>query len=393
MKAVVISLVAFFVVACSSSNSNFRLDGAITDAVDGEMICLSYPVKCGDIWYEQRDTTYINSGSFRFEGNVDGLVSAHLSFPNMDCEELFIEPARMKFSAARNTMYDYTLSGLSIDEELKEYRNAFAEYNRAIYEKNYQTLRKNEECMAANEIGTANAREIWAEFYELVTEFHAIKETWSVKAVKYIETHPDQAIVPYLIERLIFSGYDADYDMLVSRLSEKQRNTILAELMMMRKSIAELNIGRVGSRALDFDLNDVSGEPVCLSKCLAKGYVLLDFWASWCRPCIGEIPKLRALHNSCGDNLQIISLSVDQDEAKWREAVTCHNLTEWSQLIVERPSDADEYYFSEQADLSLAYGVDQIPCFILVDDSGAIVGRWTHLTADVVEEIKSIVCD
>ena len=63
MKAVSMSLVTFLIVACSSSNSNFRLDGTITDAVDGEMICLSYPVKCGDIWYEQRDTTYINSGS------------------------------------------------------------------------------------------------------------------------------------------------------------------------------------------------------------------------------------------------------------------------------------------------------------------------------------------
>ena len=62
-----LTLLLFIVSGCTNS-SRFVLDGTIANAQNGEMICLSYPVKCEDIWYEQRDTTYIDSGKFRFEG-------------------------------------------------------------------------------------------------------------------------------------------------------------------------------------------------------------------------------------------------------------------------------------------------------------------------------------
>lgn len=43
--------------------------------------------------------------------------------------------------------------------------------------------------------------------------------------------------------------------------------------------------------------------------------------------------------------------------------------------------------------MSLAYGVEQIPCFVLIDKNGTIAGRWSHLTPDSIKEIEQIVLE
>lgn len=363
----------------------------MTNAEDGEMVCLSYPIKRDGVWLEQRDTTYVDSGKFRFEGEVSGIVPATLSMQNRDEVQLFVEPANIKFSAERSTLYDYSLSGLSVDDDIREYRGAFGEYNKAIYEKLYEVMRKNEEWVEANNAGSPDADALWAEFYAIVMEHHAIGAKWPDLAVEFIRSNPNNSLVPSVIDGLIDMGYDATIvDSLISASTERQRNSPLWELLTIHRDISRLNGGEVGSKALDFTLRSIDGGRVVLSECYAEGYILLDFWASWCRPCINEIPKLKSLHSKCGDRLQILSLSVDREEVEWREAVEQHNLSEWPQLIVERKEDADSYYFPSQADVSLAYDVQEIPCFILIDSNGLIVGRWSHLTSEVVAEIECI---
>ena len=392
MKRIITFLSAIVSFVACNSNQVFVIEGMITDADNGEMICLSYPVKRGGIWYEQCDTTYVDGGHFRFEGRVDGLVPAELSFQNMDYAELFIEPTEIKFSAQRSALYDYSISGLSIDNELNEYRKTFFEYDKALYQKNYEVMRKNEEWVAANNIGSPDADKLWAEFYELVMEHREVSDALPEMVTKYIDSHSKQAIVPYLIDKLIRFNYDnATIESYVGELAEYQSHSLLGELMQIRCDIAKLNGGAVGSEAMDFSLRSADGRQVMLSECFDNGYVLLDFWASWCGPCIKEIPIVRTLHEECGDILKIVSISVDKDATDWRNAVEKLHLADWQQLIVDYPVDAERYYFAEQADMSLAYGIEQIPCFMLVDKNGIIVGRWSHLTREAVDEIVSTI--
>lgn len=391
MRKLLLIISTALLVACDSSH-RFIIDGAITNVENGEMICLSYPVKRDGSWQNQRDTTYINEGYFRFEGKIDGLVPAELSFQNMDFAELFIEPSEIKFSAERNALYNYSMSGLSIDNELNEYRRAFSEYDKAVYQKSYEAMRKNEEWMKANHAGLPNTDELWAEFYSLVLAHHEISNLWPDMVIKYIESHHSQTIIPYLIDKLISFNYDiTTIESHISALSEQQRNSLLGELMQIRCDIAKLNGGKVGSKALDFTLRSADDKQIKLSERYAKGFVLLDFWASWCVPCINEIPKVRKLHKESGDKLQILSISVDENENDWRHAVERLNLIEWPQLIINLPEDTERYYFAEQADMSLAYGIEQIPCFILIDKNGIIIGRWPHLTSAAIKEIEQII--
>ena len=65
-------------------------------------------------------------------------------------------------------------------------------------------------------------------------------------------------------------------------------------------------------KAQDFVLPDLTGAPYKLSEHLGNGPVLINFWATWCFPCLEEMKKLKKIHNKFGaDSLKIISISID----------------------------------------------------------------------------------
>ncbi len=377
-------------VACNS-RQHFALDCLITNSADGEMVCLIYPVKHEGIWYKQCDTAYINNGKCCFKGKVDDVVPASLIFANMDELNTYIAPSNTKLCAERSTIYDYSISGLKIDDEIKEYNKLFAALNKKIYEKQHLIQRKSEEYATAYTNNADNTQTLALEFYNLIEEYKAISPEWSAMAVKFINSHPDYAIIPNIIDKLAHSGYDVSaIELLCKNLSNEQRQSALGELMSIRCEIAKYNGGIVGSKALDFTLPSVDDKAITLSECYAKSFVLLDFWASWCGPCIREIPELQKLHSQHKDRLQIISISVDESKERWQDAIAKHELSQWHQLIA---NNNEECYFAEQANTALAYGVEQIPCFILIDTNGTIVGRWPHLTADATKEIEQLIAN
>ncbi len=111
-------------------------------------------------------------------------------------------------------------------------------------------------------------------------------------------------------------------------------------------------------KAPDFTLPDTSGKQVSLSGFKGK-YVLLNFWASWCVPCVKEIPKIKEVAKLYGDNLVIIGISADFYEANWKNALKIHKPA-GIQLLSDRDTDID-------------YGVKYIPRNILISPEGYIL--------------------
>ena len=143
----------------------------------------------------------------------------------------------------------------------------------------------------------------------------------------------------------------------------------------IKKSLA------VGAKFPEFTVTDVDGKP--LSTAALKGKAtLIDFWATWCGPCRGELPNVLATYQKHhAEGFDIIGVSLDQDQAKLTEYTKSMNMT-WPQYF-------DGLGWGNK--LAAKYGIESIPATFLLDGNGVIIGedlRGEALEAAVAKAVK-----
>jgi peroxiredoxin len=117
-----------------------------------------------------------------------------------------------------------------------------------------------------------------------------------------------------------------------------------------------------GMPAPEIRLPDTSGAAVSLQAMKGK-VVLVDFWASWCRPCRENNPALVELHRKFKDkDFEILGVSIDKSKADWMRAIRNDGLT-WKQVLDPGGWDAQS---------TANYGVEAIPASFLIDKAGVI---------------------
>ena len=132
-----------------------------------------------------------------------------------------------------------------------------------------------------------------------------------------------------------------------------------------------------GAIAPDFAAETLDGEPTRLSAVVAANrIVLLDFWASWCAPCIKQFPHLKELRAQYRERgFEVVGVSLDTDAEDWREASADHDLT-WVDL-------GDPLAFSSPA--AVAFGVTHLPKTYLLDTDRRVLAKDLHSAALATE--------
>lgn len=138
---------------------------------------------------------------------------------------------------------------------------------------------------------------------------------------------------------------------------------------------------KVGSDMPDFKLPDKDGKDFVFSTLRGK-YVLVDFWASWCGPCMREMPNVVKLYKECkGKNFEIVGISLDQKRDAWLNAVE-KNKMKWIQV-----SDLKSW---GTLPVKLC-NISAVPYTVLVDPEGKVIAldlRGEELIKKVKEVLK-----
>jgi peroxiredoxin len=187
-----------------------------------------------------------------------------------------------------------------------------------------------------------------------------------MKAMLYLEVFNDSATGKALVQQI-----KTDYP---DTKAGKSAEGILAniELQEAAKKIQQTLV--VGTKFPDFEEKDLDGKPLSVSNYKGK-ILLIDFWATWCAPCVFELPNVIKAYEKYHDKgLEIVGISLDDSEPKLRSFLKDKNMT-WPQYF-----DGSRW----KNKLAQKYGVQGIPATFLLDGDGKIIGR--DLRAEKLDE-------
>ena len=192
---------------------------------------------------------------------------------------------------------------------------------------------------------------------------------------EYIKAHPESFVTHYILD-----GVKQDYplDQLKEMVGAFTTESLYRD--HINEYIAAQERLEVGQPFIDFTLKTKEGENVSLAEVIAQNKItMVDFWASWCGPCRQENPVVKAAYEKFHDlGFDVLSVSVDQDEAAWLNAVEEDQLP-WTQVRDSEHKASDDYM------------IYYIPANFLYDQHGTMVAkglRGEDLEAKLSELLK-----
>jgi peroxiredoxin len=317
--------------------------------------------------------TSLESGTFVIKGTVEHPVYAALKFVNQNKYiYLWLEPSEIRVSANAAAIAENprelpaTITGSREQSLMQE----FLDFNKGNYREVSELVDKKKQTDDPDEQDRLE---------EEITEARSIaRERNSAYILDFARRHNDRVVAAYAMRTQINDVYNdvMELDEVLNGFSRQVKGTHYFK--EIREGLDLLMNIQPGSDAPLFTLNSWKGEKVSLSDFRGK-VVLLDFWASWCAPCIASIPSMKQLYDKYhSKGFEIVGISTDSDEAAWLRSIEQHEIP-WVNVIDERPDGI------LKSIVSTNYSVAFLPTLIIIDKEGKIVAK--NVTKEDIEQI------
>ena len=363
MKKLLLAFVAVVAMASCGSKNTYKINGHVEGLEDGTMMTLNV------IDYNSLmplDSAVLKNGKFSFKGETDTAEIAVVTFEmddNIGGCELYLERGAIDIYLDIENGFQ-RVGGTPNNDAFQNFIDESQPFNEEaseIEDKIRITLASQGDCS------------------DLYDQMGDLQERFKVILAQDIK---DNANLFYGYRQLMdnYNVFDPEE---VMEMLEKLAPTFggdlaFGQLTAMIKSQLSVSLGH---DYLDFEaaLLDKKGgfdSKAKLSDYVSKNKItLLDFWASWCTPCMNEVPNLKAAYNKFkSKGFEIVSVSVDDDTEAWQNAIKVNGMN-WVQLW-----NGADVANSPATD----YSVTAIPCTFLIDADGTIIGR--NLRGDELEK-------
>ena len=196
---------------------------------------------------------------------------------------------------------------------------------------------------------------------EQAKHFGEIENNLYKKDIEYIKkTGNSYYSFWYFRSNAHYSGMPVDTILSIfdGTFPEKLKNSIEGNAYR-QLLLGKLNTKK-GSSAAQFTSKDLNGNIITLSSFKNKKYVLLDFWATWCVPCIKEMPLLKSLHEKFAQDLEIISIAYPTSLSEVKDVIAKQKMS-WINI------------YNDTKLINSFGGMGAIPRLFLIDKSGKII--------------------
>lgn len=373
--------------------SEFRLNGHFSKKISAN-IELTYSVFQNNKFERVVTNGKATNGRFTVSGKIDEPVRATLKFDNSEEIGLYIEPSVMSLYIPVENKKGFTLKGSTthLENEILEKDNiVWSEKSDSSCEK-YRQIEKILDTLKASD---PNYATLSKQDSKLRAICDSIDEEWAKRDITFIKTHPDSYLtVDPILEYNVSHGKISleDGRTLFNALSERVRNSTKGKYT--DRSLTSMENTLVGKIAADFCTHDIEGKEVRLSDYRGKNYVLLDFWASWCGPCVKGMPHVKQLYEKYhGKGFEVICITLDSDKNEWRTAIDKHQLKEFRHIKALSINEKVMKNIFTEDDISDKYFIGGVPLYLLLDKSGKIIGKWRGFTEEMQKKQDQLLED
>jgi len=263
------------------------------------------------------------------------------------------------------------LNGISIDYDIiagNKLSYQFAELRKELlpfYEEESRLWLKNKQL---RETDREKSKRITEQFDSL--RFYTV----APKRTEFAKRHLDYELSPsYFLESHVPKDTVIKYTNLLSQnVKNSPYGVILSAMVSGWKNTEN------GSIAPEFSQTTLDGKNFNLKQFRGK-YLVLDFWGSWCGPCMYGVPKMREYYNKYKTQVEFVGIACNDTESDWKKAIVSNQMN-WNQILNDKSS----------MDISVLYGISSYPTKIVINQKGEIINKFSGEGESFYHAVDSI---